>query len=258
MHPIIALLVALAVPMAVAQGRLPEVGESATGPAAQPMDGRYTPAPPALTATPPMLDSATPAPGDTHLSRLLGMPVSTPDDRPAGILRDLVVDMNTGRILRVVLGIGGMAGAGERTLALPPSAFVGGGSQRSSEPALRVDAGALERARAPQPGDGLGRRGGGIEPERTARFARGSALLGAEVKHMSGDDIGEVRDVAVDLSGGRVNKVWVTFEPMFAPGDVAYAFGLARFDAVRGSDELLLDVEADQLPATPSMPLARL
>ena len=56
-------------------------------------------------------------------SGLLGMEVRNNQNEKLGDVKDLVLDMNTGKVSYAVLAVGGFLGIGEKLLALPPSAL---------------------------------------------------------------------------------------------------------------------------------------
>jgi predicted nucleotidyltransferase len=56
-------------------------------------------------------------------SGLLGMEVRNAENQKLGEVKDLVMDMNSGRISYAVLSVGGFLGIGEKLIALPPGAL---------------------------------------------------------------------------------------------------------------------------------------
>jgi sporulation protein YlmC with PRC-barrel domain len=56
-------------------------------------------------------------------SGLLGMEVRNPSNEKLGEIKDLVMDMNSGRVSYAVLSVGGFLGIGEKLIALPPGAL---------------------------------------------------------------------------------------------------------------------------------------
>ena len=56
-------------------------------------------------------------------SGLLGMEVRNSQNEKLGDVKDLVLDMNTGKVSYAVLAVGGFLGIGEKLLAIPPSAL---------------------------------------------------------------------------------------------------------------------------------------
>ena len=56
-------------------------------------------------------------------SDVLGMTVKNYQDEKLGKVEDLAVDVESGRIVQVIISSGGLAGVGDRLTAVPPSAL---------------------------------------------------------------------------------------------------------------------------------------
>lgn len=56
-------------------------------------------------------------------SGLIGMDVRNPENQKLGEIKDLVVDLHSGKIAYAVLSVGGFLGIGDKYVAVPPSAF---------------------------------------------------------------------------------------------------------------------------------------
>jgi sporulation protein YlmC with PRC-barrel domain len=56
-------------------------------------------------------------------SGIIGMEVRNKENQKLGEVKDLVMDMNTGRLSYAVLSVGGFLGVGEKLIALPPGAI---------------------------------------------------------------------------------------------------------------------------------------
>jgi len=56
-------------------------------------------------------------------SSLIGMDVRNPQNEKLGDIKDLVVDLHTGKIGYAVLSVGGFLGIGDKYVAVPPNAF---------------------------------------------------------------------------------------------------------------------------------------
>jgi sporulation protein YlmC with PRC-barrel domain len=56
-------------------------------------------------------------------SGLIGMEVRNSENQKLGEVKDLVMDMNSGRVSYAVLSVGGFLGIGEKLIALPPGAL---------------------------------------------------------------------------------------------------------------------------------------
>lgn len=77
-------------------------------------------------------------------SGLLGMEVRNPQGQKLGDIKDLVLDLNSGKISYAVLAVGGFLGLGEKLLAVPPEAFKAG--QQDGHLILNADKSKIEAA----------------------------------------------------------------------------------------------------------------
>jgi len=75
---------------------------------------------PASTST---LDHSMPVSKANKASSLIGMEVRNPQNEKLGEIKDLVVDLHTGKIIYAVLSVGGFLGIGDKYVAVPPNAF---------------------------------------------------------------------------------------------------------------------------------------
>jgi sporulation protein YlmC with PRC-barrel domain len=62
-------------------------------------------------------------------SGLIGMDVRNQQDERLGEIKDLVLDLQSGKIAYAVLSVGGFLGIGDKLIAVPPSAFTTGTDQ---------------------------------------------------------------------------------------------------------------------------------
>jgi sporulation protein YlmC with PRC-barrel domain len=58
-----------------------------------------------------------------RVSRIKGFPVKTPEERNAGRIQDLVVNIGSGRVLYTIVAFGGFLGIGEQYAAVPQGAI---------------------------------------------------------------------------------------------------------------------------------------
>lgn len=61
--------------------------------------------------------------GVARISDFIGMTVNNPQDKKLGSIHDLAVDLESGRILQMILATGGLLGFGETLTAVPPGAL---------------------------------------------------------------------------------------------------------------------------------------
>jgi osmotically-inducible protein OsmY len=80
----------------------------------------------------------------TRASDLMGRPVNNPQGEKLGEIKDMLIDMQTGRIVYAVLGAGGFLGLGDKLYAVPPGAFARSADERTFS--LRADREMLKTA----------------------------------------------------------------------------------------------------------------
>src|SRR5262245_38629227 len=69
-------------------------------------------------------------------SEVLGMEIKNLQDEKLGQVEDLAIDVESGRVLQVLVSSGGILGMGDKVTAVPPSAFI----WDAGSPTLRLDA----------------------------------------------------------------------------------------------------------------------
>ena len=155
-------------------------------------------------------------------SELIGKYVVDPARADLGRVQDLIVDLKGSRVLYAVLGFGGWAGIFDKQFAIPIEEFT---------PAPASDKLVLERAKdilLLQPGidstgipDGQAEYWRGIDrwyarPDTAGlalrQFARAQALLGRDVVERTGEQIGELADLQVDLASGEISHALLALE----------------------------------------------
>jgi sporulation protein YlmC with PRC-barrel domain len=190
-------------------------------------------------------------------SVLIGMPVVNPQNLPVGVIRDLVIATDFGRAPYAILAVDprflGIAG---KTLAFPltrlrpvgegfPRALVANISRRSLQAAPGFDDNRWpDFDRDPYRAEADRYYYGSPSAFRDSRFVRASRMFGAEVLNnyetVYQDDIGEIRDLGIDLVRGRVRYVVVEYDPGLNSGDrlaVVPREDLAREDNEAGGVE---------------------
>ncbi|MGE0310200.1 MAG: PRC-barrel domain-containing protein [Lautropia sp.] len=173
-------------------------------------------------------------------SRLAGIDVVDGDGRAAGRIEDVVVDVDAGTIAHAVLSFDGVEGVGDARFAVPLRAMrLEPGSASSPRARARVDVTrerlargrGFEPARVPQwdPSyfealDALW----GVEPLRAAspkpRYMMASEIVGLQVTDVDGADIGEVRDLVMDLARARMHYALIDFDAAWSSSDKTFAF----------------------------------
>ncbi|HSI08278.1 MAG TPA: PRC-barrel domain-containing protein [Rariglobus sp.] len=190
-----------------------------------------------------------------------------------GRIKDIVIDLDNGRIVEVLVRSGGFMGVGGRIIAVPPSAFTTHPANKTYK--IDVTEGAFKAAPAVDVGNwaDAGRsdrvaaayRYFGSEPyfaENGARtndvdghpkvalgyVERSNKILRLPVRNKQNDKLGSVSSVGFDVSSGRVLNVTIKAPGFYNERSVVPAMAL-RFNAVR--DGLVLDDTIDEFAAEP-------
>jgi sporulation protein YlmC with PRC-barrel domain len=197
-------------------------------------------------------------------SLLIGKDVRNAQGEDLGDIKDIVVDMSTGRVHYVVLSFGGFLGVGDKLFAYPMRAFKPAADK--DELILTVDREKLKSApgfdkdrypdwNAPDYRAQVDRYFGSTltQPAGTSfRFARASELIGRDVDDPSGRDLGEIHDVVINLDNGDVRYAVLEFDQSWNLNNKLFAFPLRAFQvSARDRDDLMLNVSKDKLNNVP-------
>ncbi|MBL9139678.1 MAG: PRC-barrel domain-containing protein [Verrucomicrobiales bacterium] len=195
-------------------------------------------------------------------SQLIASSLVDPGGEKLGKVKDLAVDLEAGRVLEVVVVAGGVIGVGEKLTALPPDLASRSESgvkvstdleKLKSAPDFDLDQWAegteqtsIEARRRHFAGGSAGQastldrdhRAGGKGVSESPRYVeRASRLIGMQVNSLTGDKVGKVEDLVVDLGAGRVIQVVVSTGGFLGIGDELSAVppSVFRYGADRGT-----------------------
>jgi len=198
-------------------------------------------------------------------SNLIGKEVHNAQNENLGDIKDLVVDLNNGRVHYVVLSFGGFLGLGDKNFAFPMTAFRASGDKDTL--ILDIDkerlkkAPGFERAKSPDWNNPeyraqVDRYFGDmyrVQPSANARMVRASELIGKNLDGADGRDAGEIQDLVVSLTDGKVRYAVVSLDKNWGPEDRRYALPLRAFKpGNRMQDDLVLGVNRDAIARAPS------
>jgi sporulation protein YlmC with PRC-barrel domain len=168
---------------------------------------------------------------DRRASDIIGADVHNQRGEALGEINDLIVDVNNGRVYYAVLSFGGIAGMGDKLFAYPLRAFKPASDR--DELVLNVDQSKLQAApgfrgdRWPDWNDNGYRRDVdryygdtvGVKPLPNQRLVRATELLDADVVQPDGNDIGEMQDLVVRLSDGKVRYAVLSLDDSWGLDD---------------------------------------
>jgi hyperosmotically inducible protein len=219
-------------------------------------------------------------------SELMGMNVnSLQDNKKIGDVKDLAIDVESGRIVAVIVSVGGFLGLGDKHVALPPGAL----TRDTTGKALRLNADKDRLKGAPefhmskwqdccQPDameksyryfgedpffvtqktdgriDTTEYRNKLVRPELPVRLGhveKASKINGMSVKNRQDEKLGKVENLMVDLAAGRVVQVIVSTGGFLGLGNELNAVPPAAFRYNAERDTLTLDATKEMLTSAP-------
>ena len=182
----------------------------------------------------------------SRASELIGKDVTNPQGEDLGEIKDLVIDLQSGKVHSAVLEFGGFLGMGEKQYAFPVSELKP--AKDHDKLLLNVDKDKLKSAQGfeenewPAMNDEYWTRvGGKASAQGGAHLIRASELMGKNIQDKSGKDAGEIEDAMVDLNTGRITNVSIDVD------GGGQAMVPAKALSAGTGDKLVVNMSADQL-----------
>ncbi len=191
-------------------------------------------------------------------SQLIGKNVENSQGENLGEIKDLVIDVNNERVFYAILEFGGFLGLGEKLFAYPVRAF----NQTSADTdklVLNVDKDKLKAA----PGfardswpDWLayGKQVDNYHGETVKlkaipnqKLVRASELIGKDVDDRVGKDMGEIDDLVVNMTSGRIHYAVLEFDQSWNLNDKLISLPLRAFNYVAGDQDLILNIDKESI-----------
>jgi sporulation protein YlmC with PRC-barrel domain len=99
---------------------------------------------------------------------------------------------------------------------------------------------------------------GVTQPSNDERAYRVSDLLGKDVNSPSGKDIGDLKDLVINMATQKVHYAVLAFDPSWTAPEKNFAFPLSAFNLTADKDELVLNVDKAKVQAMKSFDDSRL
>lgn len=80
---------------------------------------------------------------------------------------------------------------------------------------------------------------------------RASELIGKNVVNSKGDGLGEIKDLVVDTTSGKVQYAVISFGGFLGMGDKLFAYPLEKFERVGERGRLVLNVDKEKMKSAP-------
>lgn len=214
-----------------------------------------------------------------RVSAIEGMKVLNGSGESIGKVNDVVVDFNTGNVVYAALDYGGFIGIGDKLFAVPWSAFKVQSTAKDQHLMLSIpketlaDAPGFNKSHWPEMTDAAwpavdkyyatASRNSTAAPDnrsadkktdsaRTHHF-RASAIEGMKVVNGSGEKLGKINDLVVDLNTGKIAYAALDFGGFIGIGDKLFAVPFKAFQCVTDADgqHLVLAIPKDKLEKAP-------
>jgi len=215
--------------------------------------------------------------GAAKASEIIGMTVKNYQAEVIGKIEDLAVDVESGRIVQVIVATGGFIGIDQVRSAIPPSAF----HHDIAAKVLHLNADREMLRNAPDfnrsnwasfnDSDHLAKvyhhyhedgafgfishddavAYGMIPTTRLKQIQNASGLIGMPVKNLSDQVLGKVNDILLDMEAGRLIAVIVSSGGFLGMGDELSALPPTALKFTAERKNLLLDATKEMLMAAP-------
>jgi sporulation protein YlmC with PRC-barrel domain len=195
--------------------------------------------------------------------KLIGREVQTTQGQKVGEIKDMIVDLESGRVLYTIVSAGGFLGIGDELTAVSPGAF-----SSSGEAKVTVNADKEKLTAAPRfTKDHEAKLGdAGFAKQVYQHFGqtldfegsfhnvhKASELIGMNVKNSSDQSIGEVSDLGIDLPAGRVTFVILGAGGVLGAGEKHYVMPPNAFTLASDNKSLVSGIDKEKLTNAPQL-----
>lgn len=192
-----------------------------------------------------------------RVSKMIGMQVRNPEGKKLGKISDLVVNMNTGDVRYAMLEFDAGIFKDEQLFAVPTKHLRMAADRDDLIYNMTRDK--LERAgidrsawsnREPLDTAYMGKLDkvwGVAQPSQNPSAYRASDLIGKDVNSRSGEDIGDIKDLVINMTTQKVHYAVLAFDPSWISPEKLYAFPLHSFTLRDDRDKVLLDIDKARL-----------
>ena len=191
-------------------------------------------------------------------SQLIGTNVENAQGENLGEIKDLIIDVNNERVFYAVLEFGGFLGMGEKLFAYPMRTFKHTGNNMDKL-VLNVDKEKLKAApgfaRDTWPdwmtyGDEVDRYYGEtvkLKEMPDQKLRRASELIGKDVNDRAGKDMGEIDDIIVNMSNGKIQSAVLEFDQSWNLNDKLIPMPMRAFTYSADKEDLVLNVDKEAI-----------
>lgn len=204
-------------------------------------------------------------------SDIIGKSVTDSKKNKIGEVKDLAIDLNGGRISYVVVSAGGFLGVGDKLFAMPPQSFglFNDGSSVATGQSLILNLSEKIIKESPalpnsewndsinqQALSSMYQRAGVHMPAelaKTKKISKASDIIGGKIITGQNEDVGRVKNLAVDFEGGRVPYAILSIGGFAGINDKVVVVPTNTLSMGEKKDKLRVSFTLDQLKNSPEM-----
>lgn len=200
------------------------------------------------------------APASYHAvraSEIIGHKVMGTENKNVGDIRDLIVNVNTGEVRYALLEFDPGFFKAEKLFAVPLRELVLSADGKTlaykNTSRAQIEKAGVDKAEWKKAIDnrnylaGIDKSFGFQPPSGTARSFRASELIGKDVNSRAGKDIGDIKELVIDMRASKVDYAVLAFDPSWTTAEKMYAFPLSSFVMTAGKDDLVLAVDQSMI-----------
>jgi sporulation protein YlmC with PRC-barrel domain len=196
--------------------------------------------------------------------KLIGREIQTTQGQKVGEVKDMVVDLESGRVLYTIVSAGGFLGINDELTAVAPGAF-----SSSGETKLTINADKEKLTAAPRftKDHEANLRDAGFAKQVYQHFGqnldweqgsfnnvhKATELIGMNVKNSSDQNIGEVSELGIDLPASRVTYVILGAGGVLGAGEKHYVMPPNAFTLASDNKSLVSGIEKENLVNAPQL-----
>lgn len=190
-------------------------------------------------------------------SALIGMDVRDRTGSSIGEIKDMALDPGQENVRYAVLSFGGVLGVGDKSFAVPLSAFEPGNNYDAL--VLNVSEKHLDDLKGFDddhwpasvagywPGSDERSASGDSHSSAAGPIVKASDYLDLEVENAKGEDLGEIEDLAIELSSGRIKYVVIEHGGLLGVGEKLIAVPVSALSSAAYEDGVILNATDDEL-----------
>jgi len=200
-------------------------------------------------------------------NKVIGREVRNNSNQKIGKIDDLIVDLESGRVIYSVVSVGGFLGVGDRSVAIPTSVFTEQGKQlrvdvdkeklMDAPHYAKDDTNQLSPAFASKVNQYFGQsapwweNAAGQSEKPFGNVHRASDLMGMDIHNVSNQKIADVENVMVDLKAGRVPYVIISPDASSNLKNNLYALPPDALTLSSDGKNLITGVDEQKLASAP-------